>query len=151
MRLLCHPSRMHIDDEFTALPMTRQQKYQLRRKRDGKCQTCGVPCAPNFACEVHLRKRLAQVKRDPLKYKARSAVTLALATGRMKRGLCWCGTLGQAHHKDYSKPLEVTWLCHRHHMEAHGWAAFVDRPIQIEDLRSYSLKYGRTYRQKARP
>jgi hypothetical protein len=26
----------------------------------------------------------------------------------------------QAHHKDYSKPLEVTWLCKYHHKKIHG-------------------------------
>jgi hypothetical protein len=29
-----------------------------------------------------------------------------------------------AHHEDYSKPLEVTWLCHKHHFMRHkemGW------------------------------
>jgi hypothetical protein len=31
-----------------------------------------------------------------------------------------CGSLkSEAHHEDYSKPLEVIWLCRRHHMERH--------------------------------
>lgn len=25
----------------------------------------------------------------------------------------------QAHHEDYSKPLDITWLCHEHHMKRH--------------------------------
>lgn len=26
----------------------------------------------------------------------------------------------QAHHEDYSKPIDVMWLCFRHHRERHG-------------------------------
>lgn len=28
------------------------------------------------------------------------------------------------HHKDYDKPLEVTWLCRRHHMLEHDFAVW---------------------------
>lgn len=36
-----------------------------------------------------------------------------------------CGaTRGEAHHDDYSKPLDVVWLCRTHHWARHrmlGW------------------------------
>lgn len=32
-----------IEDEFTDLPISRTRKMQLRRKRDGRCYTCGKP------------------------------------------------------------------------------------------------------------
>lgn len=32
--------------------------------------------------------------------------------------VCGCGKV-EAHHDDYSKPLEVTWLCRTHHREHH--------------------------------
>ena len=43
-----------IIDEFTSLPISRQQRYQLRKRRDGKCIRCGQPPAKdgNF-CETH--------------------------------------------------------------------------------------------------
>lgn len=55
------------------------------------------------------------------KYKARTAVGNALRAGKLKRLPCQvCGTApSQAHHRDYSKPLEVLWLCRSHHAEAH--------------------------------
>lgn len=53
--------------------------------------------------------------------RAQQAVTRAIATGRMVRLACEeCGAINtQAHHDDYSKPLEVRWLCHKHHRAWH--------------------------------
>jgi len=31
----------------------------------------------------------------------------------------------QAHHEDYSKPLEVIWLCRKHHLALHGKKAYI--------------------------
>lgn len=30
-----------------------------------------------------------------------------------------CGEKAEAHHDDYNKPLEVRWLCFKHHREWH--------------------------------
>ena len=57
------------------------------------------------------------------KNKARNAVYHAVAKGRLSRGPCEvCGaTKGvHGHHDDYSKPLDVRWLCHTHHVELHA-------------------------------
>jgi len=35
--------RKPIIDEFTALPISRQRKYQLRMQRDQRCSECGEP------------------------------------------------------------------------------------------------------------
>jgi hypothetical protein len=39
----------------------------------------------------------------------------------MERGACEvCGVANaQAHHDDYTKPLDVRWFCQAHHGEAH--------------------------------
>lgn len=28
--------------------------------------------------------------------------------------------MSQAHHEDYARPLDVRWLCFKHHRETHG-------------------------------
>jgi len=66
-------------------------------------------------------------QRHPSKYKARTAVGNAVRDGRLLKGPCEkCGTtqLVQAHHHDYSKPLDIRWLCRPCHMNDHGkWSA----------------------------
>lgn len=61
--------------------------------------------------------------RSPEKYLARTAVGNAVRDGRLVRGACEvCGCPDtQAHHEDYFRPLDVQWLCFKHHREvAHG-------------------------------
>lgn len=59
-------------------------------------------------------------QRHPEKVTARSALNHAIRDGRLSRQPCEvCGGAAQAHHHDYSKPLEVRWLCRAHHAEEH--------------------------------
>lgn len=48
-------------------------------------------------------------------------VNEALESGALIKGLCAvCQSVDVVgHHRDYDKPLEVEWLCRKHHMEAH--------------------------------
>jgi hypothetical protein len=53
---------------------------------------------------------------------ARAAVNRAVAAGRLTKGPCGqCGSTAatEAHHSDYAKPLDVTWLCEPCHDELH--------------------------------
>lgn len=52
---------------------------------------------------------------------AHLAVKRAIARGVMQRKPCevCAATPAEAHHSDYSKPLEVQWLCTTHHNERH--------------------------------
>lgn len=56
---------------------------------------------------------------NPEKEKARGIVGRAVRAGRLIRGECeigeGCWGRIEAHHDDYAKPLEVRWLCQRHH------------------------------------
>jgi hypothetical protein len=56
----------------------------------------------------------------PEKYKAYLEIKKAIYHGTVKRQRCVvCGEKAQAHHEDYSKPLEVVWLCQKHHSNLH--------------------------------
>lgn len=56
------------------------------------------------------------------KHNARGAVRRALKRGDLTRLPCeQCGATDnvEAHHDDYARPLEVRWLCRRHHIDEH--------------------------------
>lgn len=69
---------------------------------------------------THQRSKEYRLK-FPEKYKARTAVNNALRDKRLKKEPCMiCGNpKSTAHHEDYSKPLEVKWLCYIHHNRLH--------------------------------
>lgn len=57
-----------------------------------------------------------------VKRRARTAVSNAIRDGRLTRRPCYgCGCeAAQAHHDDYSKPLDVRWLCTTCHAAEHA-------------------------------
>lgn len=59
--------------------------------------------------------------RNKAKMAAHSLVRSAIRKGVLVKKPCFCGeTETDAHHEDYSKPLEVQWLCRRHHVLIHS-------------------------------
>ncbi len=57
----------------------------------------------------------------PIKRKAHHAVNNAIRDGKLVKGsceVCGCEKV-HGHYDDYSKPLEVRWLCPEHHAEWH--------------------------------
>ena len=60
--------------------------------------------------------------RFPEAYAARTAVGNAVRDGKLQKEPClFCGTAKvHGHHRDYSKPLEVIWLCARCHNRLHA-------------------------------
>jgi hypothetical protein len=55
------------------------------------------------------------------RYRVYHQLHAALRSGKISRQPCEsCGSQkSQAHHDDYSKPLDVRWLCAKHHAEHH--------------------------------
>lgn len=58
---------------------------------------------------------------NPNKYRAHGKVAYAVKCGDLTSKPCEaCGIKKtQAHHDDYSKALDVRWLCHKHHKKWH--------------------------------
>lgn len=89
--------------QYSDYEARRQQDPERRASKQGHCRRHQ---------EVH-----------PDRHRARCAVRNAVTRGALLRGPCQrCGASKvQAHHKDYSRPLDVEWLCFRCHREhAHG-------------------------------
>lgn len=123
--------------------LERSEFYRNHRMSDGlmgKCKSC--TCAdvrrnyaerrenkstyerarfktPHRKALVALYQKAHRV-RHPERYRARTALNNAVRDGRLERRPCvHCGTRVrvQAHHHDYSKPLDVTWACFICHRE----------------------------------
>lgn len=80
----------------------------------------------NARAKLPHRKALRQRIQDNFpaeKKRAHTAVRRAILAGKLERQPCaFCGTVEpvEAHHHDYTKPLEVTWLCVPCHRRFHA-------------------------------
>jgi len=64
---------------------------------------------------------------------ARQKANRALKSGKLVAKPCEvCGTTEKVsmHHEDYDRPLDIMWLCHKHHVEADKRK--IKRDAQIE-------------------
>lgn len=63
------------------------------------------------------------IEKNREKRNASIAVSIAVRNGTLKKECCCICSADasdcDAHHEDYSKPLEVKWLCRKHHKELH--------------------------------
>ena len=72
--------------------------------------------------ESHAMSLKKSRKKNIHKVNARSIVLRAIKSGKLHRLPCEvCGSTDKihAHHEDYSKPLDVIWLCSAHHAWIH--------------------------------
>ena len=97
------------------------------------CRTCGnpIPCethptARRYAkyCSLVCFRQYVGAKpptRKQVRHWAETQVLVALRNGVLKQGPCEvCASRdSHSHHDDYSKPLEVRWLCRLHHNRFH--------------------------------
>lgn len=99
-------------DVRTHYSATREQRYAYEHSRFQKPER-----------KASLRMYSERRKQTcPEKRAAHTAVYSAIRNGSLIRKPCEvCGdTQSQGHHDDYSKPLDVRWLCFVHHREVHG-------------------------------
>lgn len=65
-----------IIDKFTKLPISRQQKYRLRKQRKGICLVCEDPAVTTVYCLRHaIKQREYMRKRKKCKIRFKGAKT----------------------------------------------------------------------------
>jgi hypothetical protein len=76
--------------------------------------------AANPGYMTQKKKEWWEKNRDRLRVKER--VKYSLKVGKLVKTPCMvCGEVKvEGHHPDYSRPLEVVWLCRAHHKEIHS-------------------------------
>jgi hypothetical protein len=97
--------RRHVDAREYVLAYDRERGKLPHRKENARKQT-------DKWVNEHPEWRNAQVK-----------LGNAVRDGKVKPLPCMiCGVKAEAHHPDYSRPLDVVWLCSSHHKQAHAIA-----------------------------
>ncbi len=100
--------------------MTNAAQARVRYAADPGRVIARVRCwqAANPAKVLAVKQRWRAA--NPLKHAAHWRVAAALRSGALVRQPCeMCGDRAHAHHDDYTKPLEVRWLCRVHHAAHH--------------------------------
>lgn len=98
------------------------------KKSDRLCRNCRVEYFRNYrktnekekARSRNYFRTVRDIPKERQKRLAREKVQRALRSGKIKREPCLiCGNeISEAHHEDYTKPLEIIWLCKEHHIQA---------------------------------
>lgn len=117
-----------------------EECYKDKRTKSGLYSACKECCISNH--KSHKREYQKKYRREHLeeyneyqrkyvkkyrtgrgrkKYLCCNKFRYYLRRGKVEKKPCEiCGSLKvQGHHEDYSKPLEVRWLCSKHHQELH--------------------------------
>ena len=112
---------------YHSKPENKERKRILQREYRTKPDKKAMELAAERRgrIDANNRRKLTEKQREyrqlkPDKYLAHRLVGYAVKKGTLaKRGCELCGKVAEAHHDDYSKPLEVRWLCRIHHVQVH--------------------------------
>lgn len=86
-------------------PCNTERAKKYRQTKEGKAR---IYEAVYRSMKNHREKQAARVK-----------LNKALKKGVVISKPCHCGKKAEAHHDDYTKPLEIKWLCRTHHANYH--------------------------------
>jgi len=108
LRSACRECNAAYDSEPRSLERKIERNRRYRAKPEGRL--------------ANLRHSVRWQDANPEKLAAQYAVRNAKDRGDLKPQPCRdCGSKRvHGHHHDYSKPLDVIWLCPRHHREEHA-------------------------------
>ena len=98
----------------TSLEWVEKEAARHRLKSKAFRQDGRVTKSPGIAAS-----KAKWINANRCKRSAQLRVNNAVRDGRLLRQPCFCGAKAQAHHDDYSRPLDVVWLCPIHHGERH--------------------------------
>ena len=122
---------MHIHSKYVS------QKRRLTRLRLA-CRKCAAAMANRW--RTRNPKRMAEiVRRSVLKHHARQMARMAVANA-VRKGIlfrpffcprCEGSAEVHAHHEDYSRPLEVKWMCRSCHSKADRIRRRVENSLAI--------------------
>lgn len=122
-------AKYHADKEHREAKKAYLAKYRAENrskvldcKRKSRIKHIDTESAYQKANRGLYREALKKFnQKNPTKLRAWTLVRAALVAGKLKKEpcqVCGCEKV-EGHHHDYSKPLEVAWLCKKHHAELH--------------------------------
>jgi hypothetical protein len=137
---ICNKTKENIRDAYCN--GCKREKLRIKSAQEGRrpknefgrkttCSNCGREkegtylnesyCSP---CKLFRKKQLRPHRTDEQKFKddVRRFTWLQIKKGLLVRlpcEVCKTNEKVEAHHDDYTKPLEVRWLCRKHHQEHH--------------------------------
>jgi hypothetical protein len=114
-----HPCK-HCGSSFMTTPYEYKRGFTIYCSRD--CYRATRPRkAVTDGGKTNFQRKRETAGRHPVKSAAWIELERAVRSGRLKRWPCViCNDpKSEGHHYDYSKPLEVYWLCRKHHVDAH--------------------------------
>lgn len=103
-------------DCYYCKPCHREYGRKYRRAYDRR---------PKTIARKEAKRKIADYYHRPsvlVREQAKQAVRKAVRNGTLKKRPCIVcrERKSQGHHPDYTKPLQVIWLCSKHHNEIHG-------------------------------
>lgn len=95
-----------------------QKKYRANHPEKLKTSNSIRKAANRDVRQLHVN-RVRKI--NPIKVRAQEKARYHVKAGNIKKLPCKCcsDTNTHAHHSDYHKPLDIVWLCPKHHVAWH--------------------------------
>ena len=95
--------------------------YRLRNGLPTSVSARAAYAATESGKDVNRKAVRSYAAAHPARRSANIALSNAIRDGRITRDPCHCCGAAEVegHHADYSRPLDVTWLCIEHHNQLH--------------------------------